>query len=61
MDNKFDGFVGIFDNVLPENYCTDIIKYFEDLDKTGFIQSTYCRRCYSGLGYTRHIRKSKLS
>ncbi len=40
MDNKFDGFVGIFDNVLPENYCTDIIKYFEDLDKTGFIQST---------------------
>ena len=40
MDNKFDGFVGIFDNVLPENYCSDIIKYFEDLDKTGFIQST---------------------
>ena len=30
MDNKFDGFVGIFDNVLPENYCTDIIKYFEE-------------------------------
>ena len=44
MDKNFthsiEGFIGIFDNVLPDNYITDIIKYFEELDKTGFIQST---------------------
>jgi len=38
--HSFEGFIGIFDNVLPDNYITDIIKYFEELDKTGFIQAT---------------------
>ncbi len=44
MDKNFthsiEGFIGIFDNVLPDNYITDIIKYFEELDNTGFIQAT---------------------
>lgn len=38
--HSFEGFIGIFDNVLPDNYITDIIKYFEELDNTGFIQAT---------------------
>tara|TARA_R100001244_G_C5158006_1_gene130626 strand:- start:853 stop:1476 length:624 start_codon:yes stop_codon:yes gene_type:complete len=40
VTHSFDGFIGIFDNVLSDNYITEIIKYFEKLDQTGFIQST---------------------
>ena len=43
MENKnysFDGFIGLFDNYFPEQYITDIIKWFNTIDKAGLVQST---------------------
>ena len=37
MNTEYDQFIGIYDNALPDNWCKDVVDFFDAMQKTGVV------------------------